>query len=129
MTMDKQVMVIEFDGERVRATHYCSGKERSADMYNFDEESDFLYCCAYLIDEMAKPQAQIAERGFEGRVVCAVAEPNSGFTVGKVYKWENGRTANDNLEIYPKNVKVGASCATRKIMVVGANKFIVLRES
>lgn len=127
--MEKQVMVIEFDGERVRATHYCGGRERSANMYNFDEESDFLYCCAYLIDEMAKPHKQIAERGFEGGTVCAVAEPNSGFTIGKVYKWENGRTANDNLEIYPKNFKVGASCALRPTMTVGKNKFIVLREN
>ena len=125
--MNKQVMVIEFDGEVARATHYCGGKERSVEMYNFDDESDFLYCCAYLIDEMAKPKPQIIERGFEGKTACVEAKEGGEFSVGKIYHWENGRTVDNNLQVYPKQFKIGASCGASSIMTVGENKFIVLR--
>lgn len=127
--MNKQVMVIEFDGQRAKATHYSGGRERSVEMYNFDDENDFLYCCAYLIDEMANEKTQIVERGFEGNTICISAINDSGFTVGKPYVWENGRTTDDNLNIYPKNYKIGASCGARPIIAVGENKFVVLREN
>lgn len=126
--MQKQTMVIEFDGERVRATHYCGGKERSADMYNFDEESDFLYCCAYLIDEMAKPKPTNIENGLFAKTVCISAIEGEGFTVGKIYSWENGRTANDALEILPRDYKLGASLEAKRKFVIGGNEFLILRE-
>lgn len=126
--MKKQVMVIEYDGDRIRASHYCGGDERVVELHDFEQDDDFYYLCCYAIDEMAKPTPKSVEKGFFGRAICAETSKDTKFTVGKIYEFENGRTTDDNLEIFPREFKVGASMTARPCFFVNDTKFIIVRE-
>lgn len=125
--MNKQVMVIEYDGEKVKATHYSESKQKSIEMFDFENENDFLYYCAYLIDEMATEKK--FEKSFNGYAVCAETKEGSGFSVGEIYRWENGRTVNDYLQIFPIEYNISEKCVVNSIMNVESIKFVVLGSS
>lgn len=124
--MDKQSIAILFDGDKVVAKHFVNGEETTKEMWNFDGECDFFYCCAYLIDEMAR-SAEENKRGFNGRAVCYNNFLRPDFTVGKVYNWENGRTASDALTVFPEKIVTNKDAVCGCIGSEGA-KFVILRE-
>lgn len=61
---------------------------------------DFMYACAYLIDELAK------NKPYEGRTVCIASPDPDVFKVGKIYEWKDGRTVDEKGGLIPTKEKL-----------------------
>ena len=99
--MNKQIMIIETDGESVIAKHYNEGKVATRQIDARKADGDFLFACAYLIDDMASPP--MATRLFNGKAICCESRIDE-FEIGVVYDWVEG---------YPINPK--GTCTQRPI--------------
>lgn len=99
--MNKQIMIIETDGVSVVAKHYNEGKVTVRQMDARKAEGDFLFACAYLVDDMASPPT--ANRLFNGKAICCESRLDE-FEIGVIYEWVDG---------YPINPK--GTCTQRAI--------------
>lgn len=72
---------------------------------------DFMYACAYLIDELAKDlpiinPKPLANEPFAGRTVCIASNHSEIFKVGKIYEWQDGRTVGEDDLLHPTTGKL-----------------------
>lgn len=64
---------------------------------------DFVYACAYLIDELAKITPN---EPFKGKTVCIASNHPDIFKEGKIYEWKDGRTVGEDGLIHPTTGKL-----------------------
>ena len=106
--MEFEMLSILKDKDGLAAT-YCAGdnseivKRVRVDYSDLPYPDDFLYGCAYLIDELAKTPLN---KPFEGRTVCIKSNLPDIFKVGKIYEWKDGRTVSEDGKLLPTNKKL-----------------------
>ena len=96
------------DKENVTATYYVGDngeieKQISVKRSELAHPDDFMYVCAYLIDEIAKT---LADKPYKGKTVCIASNYPDLFTVGKIYEWKDGRTVGDDGLLHPTTGKL-----------------------
>lgn len=123
--MKNQVLIVESDGKKVWATHYNRNDKCVAEM-ECPDDNDFLVACAYLVDDLYT-KANEEGKAFYGTTVCCMALESSGFSVGRIYSWENGRTANDCLEVYPRDYKMTEGHIKGNLISCEGAKFVIIK--
>ena len=121
--MEKQVLIFDCMGDTISAKHFVGDKVTTHTISAKQCGEDFLFGCAYIIDDMATPKNE--PKFFNGKAVCCESRM-AGYEVGKVYEW---------LEGYPICHET-ACCTQRPILVANIEggiikcakvKFVVVR--
>ena len=95
--------------EGVQATYYASegGNETkrqvSVNYSDLAHPDDFMYACAYLIDELANKSVN---EPYKGKTVCIASNHPDIFKVGKIYEWQDGRTVGEDRLLHPTTGKI-----------------------
>ena len=95
--------------EGVQATYYTDGahgevkKQINVKYSDLAYPDDFMYACAYLIDEFATMRVN---KPYSGRTVCIASPDEKIFKVGKIYEWKDGRTVDEKGGIIPTRTKL-----------------------
>lgn len=111
--MENKQLSIVADGEFVTLTYFeGENSERNVQMREkcsaFHYPDDFMYACAYLIDELAKdlPILYPENKPYAAKTVCVASPDPEIFKVGKIYEWKDGRTVNEKGCLLPTKAKL-----------------------
>lgn len=107
---EDEVVTLSYFEERARGG-LIRKKKISVKNSDLPYPDDFIYACAYLIDEFAKDLAVISpetptNKAYEGRTVCVASPDPEIFKAGKIYEWKDGRTIDEKGSLLPKKAKL-----------------------
>ena len=106
--MEFEMLSFLKDKEKVTATYYAGDNSEIKEQISVKRSDlaypdDFMYACAYLIDELAK---KVVNEPYKGKTVCIASNHPEIFKVGKIYEWKYGRTVGEDGLIHPTTGKL-----------------------